>query len=285
MVDQTTEKVQLGDVELCVHFWNKSKNKPNDSSLFVVYHGFGAHGLYPTVRLAAELVAQANDSYTIVAADMRGHGQSPGVNGLIPSTNVLLDDALRVLDYAMEEFQPKKSFVMGSSMGGTISLLVAQERPDKVAGVVLLAPMLKLAVSGLEQTLLSGLASVIPSWKVIPSSSKDSAKQYRDEAIRKEIDNDEYTPKGKNMHVGSANVCVQLANSVQFAEVEVPFLVMVADEDVVVDKQGSYDLYEKAKSSDKTLKNYPALHGLLCEPKPLIDDISKDMLDWIRERV
>jgi hypothetical protein len=28
----------------------------------------------------------------------------------------------------------------------------------------------------------------------------------------------------------------------------------------------------------------PALHGLLCEPKPLVEEIEQDMVDWIQAR-
>jgi len=282
MVDHSSEKVKLDDVEICCHFWNKGNSKIQDSSLIIVYHGFGAHGLYPTVRYAAELLAEASEGYTVLAPDMRGHGQSPGLKGYIPSVETLLDDACQLADYALAEFKPKKLFLLGSSMGGTISLHVAQKRPEEVAGVMLLAPMLKLSVSSIEETLLAGLATIAPQWKVIPSSSTDSEKQYRDETKRKECDADEYTVKGKTIRVGSAYCCVKLATSLTFDQVETPFWVGVADEDVVVDKQGSLDLYEQAKSTDKTIKHYAALHGLLCEPSPLFDEIAKDVLDWLR---
>jgi alpha-beta hydrolase superfamily lysophospholipase len=279
MVEHLSEKVKLGDTELCFHFWNKT-NSPG--SVVIIYHGFGAHGLYPTVRYAAELLAGA--SCTVLAADMRGHGQSPGLEGFIPSVDTLLDDACQVADYALTEFKPKKLFLLGSSMGGTIALQVAQRRPENIAGVLLLAPMLKLSVSSVEQTLLSCLATVVPEWKIIPSSSTNAEMQYRDEAKRQECENDRFTSKSKTIRVGSAYCCVFLAKSVDFSKVEVPIFIGVADEDVVVDKQGSLDLFDQAPSTDKTIKRYAALHGLLCEPSPLFDEIAKNILDWIHDR-
>jgi hypothetical protein len=41
---------------------------------------------------------------------------------------------------------------------------------------------------------------------------------------------------------------------------------------------------EKAASSDKTMKRYPALHGLLCEPSPLVDTIESEIIEWMESR-
>ena len=54
--------------------------------------------------------------------------------------------------------------------------------------------------------------------------------------------------------MGTANACVSLANHVEFAKVEVPFWLGVANEDVVVDKQGCLDLYELSPSTNRTMK-------------------------------
>lgn len=172
-------------------------------------------------------------------------------------------------------------------MGGTIALAVSQKLP--VAGVVLLAPMLKLSVSSIERTLLSGLATLTPTWQIIPSSSTSAEQQYRDPVKRKECEDDEYTKRNASsgrIRVGSACTCVELAHQMQstFDEIRVPFLVLMADEDVVVKNQGSLDLMERAPSEDKTMKRYPALHGLLCEPKPLVDEIEKEMVEWMQAR-
>ena len=175
-------------------------------------------------------------------------------------------------------------------MGGTIALSVAQkQKPGLVTGVVLLAPMLQLSVSDIARTALTGLAMIAPTWQIIPSSSTSAEQQYRDPIKRKECEDDEFTKKNSSagtIRVGSALTCVELARRIQenFSSVQVPFLVLMAEEDCVVKNQGSLDLMEKAASEDKTIKPYPALHGLLCEPKPLVDEIEKDMLDWMRAR-
>jgi pimeloyl-ACP methyl ester carboxylesterase len=67
--------------------------------------------------------------------DYRGHGQSGGrfVDGTI---GLWADDALAVLDQVTDGPQ----VVVGSSMGGWIMLLMARARPERIAGLVGIAP-------------------------------------------------------------------------------------------------------------------------------------------------
>jgi alpha-beta hydrolase superfamily lysophospholipase len=291
-MNPTSQSVRIGDTDLCIHTWNVSKDddasqSPN-KSIAVIYHGFLAHGRYPTVRYAAERMAAAG--HAVISADFRGHGKSPGLQGYLPSVEELIEDAVGIAEYA-RSLQPLESkakiFLVGSSMGGAIALSVAERLGvDKVAGLVLLAPMLKLSVSDAARYLLWGLSGVVPTWEVIPSSSTSADAQYRDPIKRKECEDDELSIKAKTIRVGSASTCVQLASNVQgqFDKVSCPFLLLVADEDVVVNNQGSLDLMEKAASSDKTMKRYPALHGLLCEPSPLVETIEIEIIEWMESR-
>jgi alpha-beta hydrolase superfamily lysophospholipase len=291
-MDPSSQSVRIGDTDLCIHSWNVSKDddasQTPSKSIAVIYHGFLAHGRYPTVRYAAERMAAAG--HAVISADFRGHGKSPGLQGYLPSVEELIEDAVGIAEYA-RSLQPQESkakiFLVGSSMGGAIALSVAERLGvDKVAGLVLLAPMLKLSVSDAARYLLWGLSGVVPTWEVIPSSSTSADTQYRDPIKRKECEDDELTIKAKTIRVGSASTCVQLASSVQeqFDKVSCPFLLLVADEDVVVNNQGSLNLMEKSASSDKTMKRYPALHGLLCEPSPLVDTIESEIIEWMETR-
>ena len=69
----------------------------------------------------------------VVAYDRRGHGEVPPVGG--PFRHV--DDLLAVID-AVSPDAP--AWLVGSSMGGGVALDAALEAPERVAGLVLLAP-------------------------------------------------------------------------------------------------------------------------------------------------
>lgn len=286
-------KVSIQGTDICLHTWNGEGDSTTNKGLVLIYHGFGAHGLYPTVRYAAERLAAAN--YVVVAPDLPGHGSSSGIRGYVSSSTDLLYMGVAITKYVKEQYASKinKFFLLGSSMGGTISLAVAQKMmtndaaENGITGVVLLAPMLMLSVGTPARYLLSGLAMVpyVSTMAVIPSNSTSSESQYRDPEKRNECDEDSLSYSGK-LRVGSASSCVELAAHVQsqFTSINVPFLLMVADEDIVVKNQGSFDLMEQSPSKDKTMKRYPALHGLLCEPKPLVDQVQDEMVAWLDAR-
>lgn len=277
----SSQVVTIDNLQRCIHTW-KPTNPSDNLPLVIVYHGFLAHGLYPTVRYAAEWLS--DHGYLVVAADMRGHGKSEGLPGFLTSADDCIADGLAVAKYATELHQAKGAVLLGSSMGGTIALQVANKWDGihaELKGVVLLAPMLKLKVSAIEETLLYSLSCILPNaLPLIPSSALDASKQYRDEAKRRECEDDTGVVQLGKMRLGSAYTCIQLVK--QIKPINAPVLIMVADEDVVVNPQGSLDFYEQSKDNC-TLKRYPALHGLLCEPSPLLDTIQGDMLAWIKD--
>ena len=299
MTEPVSEIIQLKDgTNMVVHVWKPSASSAENSikGIVIVYHGFLAHGLYPTVRYAAELLARTNQ-YIVLAPDQRGHGTKPvGLQHYLPSREIVIEDSITVVQYAQNTFpQHSKIFLMGSSMGGTIALNVAQKifkdstllnDGYTISGVILLAPMLQLSVGGPARTLLWILSYIAPTWEIIPSSSTNSEKQYRDPIKRAECDNASMQSSNK-IRIASASTCVELASTIQveFHDITTPFLLLVADEDCVVNNQGDFNLFEQSPSgTDKTMKRYPALHGLLCEPSPLVDTIENDILEWIRAR-
>ena len=312
-MEPKSEKVKFGSQEIGWHVWQQHTDDDDAAAtgpLIILFHGFLAHGRYPTVRYAAELCATHLAGCTVVAADMPGHGTSDGLRGYLSGAPGLVTNfGCQVLATARQKYDPqgqRKVFLMGSSMGGTIALQVALAEPptttpsssSSIAGVVLLAPMLKLNVSTLEAYALQGLAALVPTWQIIPSSSTSAEKQYRDADKRAACETDALAIQGSKIRVGSAWTCVQLARTilptagvgnddVSSRWTQFPVWNGVADQDVVVDKQGSFELDTMIREAggSSTMVVYPALHGLLCEPPPLFDQITNDILKWIKERL
>mmetsp|Transcript_5887 Transcript_5887/g.8330 ORF Transcript_5887/g.8330 Transcript_5887/m.8330 type:complete len:300 (+) Transcript_5887:205-1104(+) len=276
-----TEMIKIRGMDCAKHTWKPSSGKPR--GIAVVYHGFLAHSLYPTVRYAAEMIAD-KVGFDVIAVDLPGHGKSEGMRGYVSSASVLVKDGLVIAEEAYKVHGDKMPlYFVGSSMGGAIALAVAEEFGDKVAGVVLLAPMLSLDVAEPLKYVLKGLSYVVPTFALIPSSATSSEHQYRDPEKRRECDDDELTVSGANLRTASASACVEFTSLIQskLKNVTCPFICLVADEDVVVNNDGALKLMEQAQSTDKTIKHYAALHGLLCEPSPLLDEIQSDIQTWL----
>ena len=106
-----------------------SANRPG----FVWLSGFKSD-MQGSKVLRLEAWAKAGD-FNFLAFDYSGHGQSEGAfeNGTISQWR---EDALAAIDTLTQGPQ----ILVGSSMGGWMALLAAIARPDRIAGMVLIAP-------------------------------------------------------------------------------------------------------------------------------------------------
>mgnify|MGYP001334088520 CR=1 FL=1 len=113
----------------------------------VVFLGGFRSDMTGTKALALEAWAQRTGR-AFVRFDYLGHGQSSGrfEDGTIGRW---LDDSLAVLD----QLTTGRLVLVGSSMGGWLSLLAARARPQRLAGLVLIAA----APDFTERMLLAGL--------------------------------------------------------------------------------------------------------------------------------
>ena len=105
----------------------------------VCVHGLGGSALNWT-ELAPLLAADVH----VLALDLAGHGRTPS-QGRPTTVHGHRDLVLRFLTEVVPEVTGAGTVVLaGNSMGGLVSVLVADERPDLVDGVVLVCPALPL---------------------------------------------------------------------------------------------------------------------------------------------
>lgn len=105
-------------------------------------HGVAEHGRRHAPF--ARAVARAGWEYAI--ADLRGHGGSAGRRGHVDDYEDYAGD-LRAFAAHLAEAHPTSgpTFAYGHSMGGLILVRYLQGRPTDFAGVVLTAPLLRIA--------------------------------------------------------------------------------------------------------------------------------------------
>src|SRR5262249_25899211 len=120
--------------------------------------------------------------------DQRGHGFSnlPADGGMARRWTIYRNDLLRVL--ARLESEP--AILSGHSMGGTVSLMAAALKPERVAGLVLLEPVMIPRFAALFQ-LFARLKGVNPG-----PNLADRAEQRRDRFPSLEVALAAYTGRG-----------------------------------------------------------------------------------------
>lgn len=114
--------------------WPSQKSFTKGKIVFL--HGFTNHaGNY--IYLGEWFSKQG---YDFLAYDHRDHGASP-LRNTSCSTEDMVNDARAVIQFAYQAFGNKKVLLMGSSMGGALSILASQgETQNILSGLVLWAP-------------------------------------------------------------------------------------------------------------------------------------------------
>ncbi len=149
--------ITADQIELAWQTWTP----PAAQGVIVVVHGLAEHsGRY---RETAEYLA--NRGWAVVAADLRGHGQS--ADGRHPG-RVHVD---RFSDYfhdvdAMVQLARKKHgdvplVLLGHSMGGLIALSYALEKPAGLAGAIISSPALGTHPASQPPLLLKLMVNVL----------------------------------------------------------------------------------------------------------------------------
>ena len=120
---------------------------PDDGPLLVCVHGLG--GSHVNWAAVAPDLAR---TCRVVAVDLAGFGHTPGAGR---STSVQANARLVARFVAQVAGAP--AILVGNSMGGLISNLVASQRPDLVAGLVLVDPALPVSLASRPDPLTMGM--------------------------------------------------------------------------------------------------------------------------------
>ncbi len=97
----------------------------------VLLHGIGASAS----PFALTLARLRKTSRRVIAIDAPGHGLSSQ-----PKTNLCPEKLFEALLHVLDQELDEPALVVGSSLGGAMALKYAQQRPERVAGLVLASP-------------------------------------------------------------------------------------------------------------------------------------------------
>jgi alpha-beta hydrolase superfamily lysophospholipase len=250
-------------------------------AIVLIVHGYGEHiGRYAHV---AERLVQ--HGYAVYGLDHRGHGKSEGLRAHFDHFDQPVNDLKQYFDQIKAQHPGQKIFLWAHSMGSLIGLAFALRYQDQLAGMVLSGT----AVNGDETQpaplIAVGklLSNVIPKVALIPALP--AAALSHDAAIVTGYDSDPLNYRGAwRVRMGSLLIEAGRQLRARASELRLPLLILHGGDDQLVPKSGSEYMYERAGSSDKTLKIYPGLyHEVHNELEK--ETVLADAVNWLDQHV
>lgn len=242
-----------------------------------IVHGYAEH----SGRYAYVGEALAARGYAVHAVDLRGHGRSEGPRAFVRSFDAYLADLRAFLDRVRTTTPAVPVFLLGHSMGGTIVALAAVADRPAVEGILLSGPVTVRNAPRLFERVINVIARVAP---MLPLTKLSAGAVSRDPEVVRRYDEDPLVYRGR-MRVGLLAAMLRAARRVdeRIGTMSLPVLFMHGTADQLTTPEGSRDLYERAASSDKTLKLYDGLyHEILNEPER--DEVIADIAAWLAAR-
>lgn len=269
--------------------WLPPKSQPVKALVFIC-HGYAVE-CSVTMRGTGVRLAQAG--YAVYGVDYEGHGKSEGLQGYVPSFDLLVNDcdAFFTAAVASTPNTDLPRFLLGESMGGAVALLLHRARPSYWSGAVLVAPMCKIADEmkphPVVVSVLRAMTSIIPTWRIVPTADVIDA-AYRVQEKRDEIRANPYCynakPRLKTAYE-LLRISLHVENNI-LKKVSLPFLIVHGGDDKVTDPSVSDLLYRSAVSQDKKLNLYPAMWHALTSGETVdnINVVFKDIIAWLDQR-
>lgn len=252
-------------------------------------HGYGSDTswMFQTIPLAF-----ARFGFAAFAADFLGHGQSDGLHGYIYDVEQMAAASLSFFQCVRDrpEYRSLPKFLFGESMGGGVTFLMLLQDPHGWDGAIFAAPLFvmpePMKPSPLLLTAYGLLGGLAETWAVVPRNNM-IGKALKDPAKAKIIMRNPRRYKGQ-ARVGTMRQLCRMCDifAKRCGEIVIPFLVVHGTADNITAPEGSQMLYEKAKSSDKTIQLYEGMyHSLIqAETDENSERVLSDIRAWLDER-
>lgn len=279
-IESGTDKTQL-----VLRHWPLA-DSAQPAGVAVIVHGLGEHsGRYNHV--AAHLNRWG---WSVVSYDHRGHGQSGGGRGLLPTDSAFLSDLGQVLTEVRRTYPTQKLLLIGHSMGGLIAARYVSEAlsptpnadwAQPVDALVLSSPALDLGLNGFQKALLGSVGKLAPTLAV--SNGLKPEWVCRDPDVVKAYVNDPLVHDracGRLVNFMLAGGSHVMAQAPRW---QVPTLLIYGGADRCVNPAGSARFAQLAPSNQVRSKAYAHMaHEIFNEPdQSLVFDDLKQWLDTL----
>jgi acylglycerol lipase len=264
-----------GGVEIFVRSWRPERKA---RAVVAIVHGFNSHGgqyLWAAEQLQAR-------GFAVYALDLRGRGRSQGERFYVERIEEYLSDVGALLGLVRSREPGLKVFLLGHSAGGVISSVYTLDHQAELAGLICESFAFKVPAPDIALKAIKGLSRLAPRLKVLRLKNEDFS---RDPARVQWLNAD---PLTKDEIQPAITVAAMVRGNErlerEFPTIKLPVLILHGTQDKATLPKGSQRFYDRAGSSDKTLKLYDDhFHDLLADTGKEL--VLSDIARWIDARV
>ncbi len=246
----------------------------------VIVHGLGEHsGRYEDLGNYL-----ANIGFAVYAPDQKGHGRSYGRRGHVHSFEDFITDLHQIVNIVRTDEFGKKIFLLGHSLGGLIALMYAIKFHEGLSGVIASSPSLKLRVAvPIYKELLGRLLSpVLPALTL--DNEIDPSFLSHDLKVVDDYLKDPLVHKRISLGLYNEMLRAMTWTMKHATELAIPSLVLLAEDDWIVDIEGTTRFYKRIRLGDKLIKIYKGhYHENFNEPDK--GEVFADVSHWLARRI
>ncbi|MEB2779858.1 alpha/beta hydrolase [Algoriphagus sp. C2-6-M1] len=265
-------------LELYLQAWMVDSPK---ASLLLV-HGLGEHS-----SRYFHLVEKLNDiGISVFTFDGRGHGKSAmdGPTAYFESYEDYLKDIDSLFGKVKSYVPNVPAFIYGHSMGGGLVAAYALKYKPEADGLILSSPAIKEAegTSKILITLSRVISKYFPKLKALQLDAKKTSRIS--EEVSKYLNDPLVYTGAVPARTGYELLRVMKYIQDNASKFVLPVLLIHGSADGLTNPKGSEMLFEKASSSDKTLRIFPGgYHELINDLDR--EEVMKLIVSWISDRI
>jgi acylglycerol lipase len=264
----------LSGLDVPTIFWRSWSPGGEARGVVAIVPGFNSHSGYYEWA-ASELTAEG---FAVYAVDLRGRGRSDGERFFVGSFDDYVDDVEKLVAQIESTEAGLPIYLFGHSAGGVVACLYALRHQNDLAGLICESFAFQVPAPELILDVLKGISHIAPHLHVLPLKNKDFS---RDPAVVAAMDSD---PLIANESQPAETIAEMVRADERlkesFGDITLPLLILHGRGDKATKFSGSQLFFDKAGSTDKTLKLYD---GAYHDP---LNDIGKeiviaDIKDWL----
>jgi alpha-beta hydrolase superfamily lysophospholipase len=243
----------------------------------LLVHGFNSHsGYYAWV--ADRLVQSGLAAY---AVDLRGRGQSEGERFFVERMEDYVHDVETLAAIAREREPGLPVFVLGHSAGGVVACVYTLEHQAELAGLICESFAFQVPAPDLALAVLKGLSHIAPHAHVLKLENRDFSRDP--DAVRAMNEDKLIANEVQPTQTVAAMVRADERLEKEIPLIRLPVLILHGTLDKATKPSGSQRFYDRAASTDKTLKLYEGhVHDLLNDVGR--EEVMADITGWIGSR-